>query len=157
MTKKELEQLYKYLIGTNSVPVLKYPKAFVYALLDGDEIVYIGKTISGIARIYSHMKNKDFDGYAILDHNSFCKDEEYFIEHIKEYESLVILLLNPKYNKTISTQEHFCTLSVLINEYKLSDNQIVQVIRNAEEYYCSDKPYYNKVDVFNIINGEQND
>jgi hypothetical protein len=153
-TRYEMKQHFDILIKTKAEPISNYPKAFVYALLDEKEIVYIGKTTSGIARVYSHTSKKEFNEYAIMDWSLFCENEKYFIAHIKEYESLLIMLFNPKYNKTLSTQEHFCTLSRLIDQFKLSDSQIIKITKNVQEYYCSDKPYYNICEALRIIEGE---
>lgn len=71
----------------------------IYFLMDGDEIVYIGKTINGLKRISSHIGNKDFENVLWFDMFG-CNDDELSraeIDFIREY--------NPKYNVHQSKSE----------------------------------------------------
>lgn len=63
---------------------------FVYFLLDGDEVVYVGQTRNGLSRIYAHKKNKKFDGACVIYCDSLNLDymEDFYITKYK-----------PKYNK----------------------------------------------------------
>lgn len=68
------------------------PECFVYFLLDGKEVVYVGQTKSGLSRPLSH-KNKVFDRIAILK----CNEQE-----LDDLENKFILKYSPRYNKMIN-------------------------------------------------------
>lgn len=67
----------------------------VYALWKDKEIVYIGQSTMLANRILAHAKTKDFDSYSYFECGT--KDEMDLIE------SNLIILLEPKYNKTITS------------------------------------------------------
>lgn len=81
-------------------PVLKG----IYVLFDGEEIVYIGQSSDIYRRIYEHQsgrakgEKKDFTSWDYFE----IEDDE---QRIKA-ESLLIRILNPKYN--IDTSNHYC-------------------------------------------------
>ena len=65
----------------------------VYFLMDGEECVYVGKTVSLPSRIYDHIKSeKKFESVYYLE----ISETEY--EYI---EGVIISSLKPKYNKQI--------------------------------------------------------
>lgn len=64
---------------------------FVYFLLQGKEVVYIGQTTKGIIRPISHVNDKEFDSIKIM----YCERE-----NLGELEHDYILKYNPKYNKS---------------------------------------------------------
>jgi len=66
-------------------------QCFVYFLVKNDEIVYVGQTTRGIARIYNHYGQKDFDFYSFIE----CKEEE-----LNDLEASYIIKFNPIYNGT---------------------------------------------------------
>ena len=70
----------------------KKPISGVYFLFDGDDLVYIGKSIECRARIESHKKTKKFDSYHILQ----MQESE-----IDEAEKKYISKYKPRYNTFI--------------------------------------------------------
>lgn len=69
------------------------PEYFVYTLFQGNEIVYVGQTTCLDDRIRTHSYTKEFDSYSYLE----CID----YETMCEMESMLIISLLPKLNKTI--------------------------------------------------------
>ena len=65
---------------------------FVYFLLNGDEVVYVGQTKNGLTRPFSH-KDKVFDSVII----KFCD-----IEQLDGFEDEYIIKYKPRYNKAIN-------------------------------------------------------
>lgn len=70
--------------------------SIVYFLYDGDELVYVGKTGRGLARVYEHTKK-------VFTHVSFqyCDDE-----YLDELEQAYIAIYKPKYNIVVPTKKH---------------------------------------------------
>jgi len=91
LTKKEY--LKRYLI-TNKKEVSFFK--FIYSLISGDEIVYVGKTINIQSRIFTHKKEglKEFDSFSII---AKLPNEISDLELLK-IEEKYIKLLKPKYN-----------------------------------------------------------
>jgi hypothetical protein len=74
----------------------KYKKhAMVYFLFFGDEIVYVGKSENGVARIYDHYigDKKRFDSYAYVSCN---------FQELGDLEKLYIEKFKPRYNILIA-------------------------------------------------------
>lgn len=71
----------------------------IYFLLDGDEVVYVGKSKIGLSRPYNH-KNKAFTDIAIFE----CNETEL---DIKETELIKKYL--PKYNKMMGNSDYSLT------------------------------------------------
>lgn len=72
------------------------PRCFIYFLIDNEEVVYVGQTTNGLARIEVHRRDKQFDKvYTIL-----CEPEN--LDHI---ENSYIMKYQPKYNKTPNMTE----------------------------------------------------
>jgi predicted GIY-YIG superfamily endonuclease len=74
------------------ITIPKYKNSFVYLLLKGNDVVYVGQTTQGISRPLSH-KDKDFDTIKLKYCNPYNLD---FFEdiYIKKYK--------PKYNKQLN-------------------------------------------------------
>nr|DAH13743.1 MAG TPA: UvrABC system protein C [Caudoviricetes sp.] len=70
-----------------NIPVAREP--IIYFLLNGDEVVYVGQSITGLCRPYSHS-DKQFDNVSIIR----CKKEE-----LDDLEIFYIRKYMPKYNK----------------------------------------------------------
>ena len=77
----------------NCVRVEKIDNVFVYFLIKGEEVVYVGQTRVGMQRPLSHT-DKDFD-YIMV---QYCD-----ISKLDEIESKYIVKYNPIYNKTMNT------------------------------------------------------
>lgn len=70
-----------------NIPISREP--IIYFLLNGDEVVYVGQSITGLSRPYSHS-DKQFDNVSIIR----CKKEE-----LDDLEIFYIRKYMPKYNK----------------------------------------------------------
>ena len=70
----------------------------IYFLFKEREIVYVGKSLNTIARIYDHQraKSKDFDAFAIL---------PFPAEYIDELEIEYICKFTPKYNTALTVND----------------------------------------------------
>lgn len=78
----------------------------IYFLLDGDEVVYVGQTVSGITRIQTHAKDdkKVFDRYVMYE----CPDNL-----MNEAEAYFIVKFSPRYNMTIPPNRWFIPISTI--------------------------------------------
>lgn len=70
------------------------PTCFVYFLVDGKEVVYVGQTTKGIVRPLSHS-DKEFTDIMIM---------EVSPENLDYLEEYYISKYSPKYNKILRTQ-----------------------------------------------------
>ena len=77
----------------NVITVTNAPQSFVYFLLDGNEVVYVGQTSAGLGRPFQHMHDKVFDCVKIIP----CKKCE-----LDKMESAYITKYKPKYNRIIN-------------------------------------------------------
>lgn len=75
--------------NSDIITLPNYKKVFIYFLLNGNEVVYVGQTKQGIARPLSH-KDKDFNTIKIL----YCKEDE-----LDKLEDKYIMKYRPVYNK----------------------------------------------------------
>jgi hypothetical protein len=64
----------------------------IYFLFNGGKLVYIGKSEIGVQRILQH-KDKEFDSYKFLDLPEYSKTQ------ILEFETILIAIFNPPYNR----------------------------------------------------------
>ncbi|GAG85889.1 unnamed protein product [marine sediment metagenome] len=70
---------------------LQQPIPTIYILWDGDEPVYVGKTIRApIIRVYAHLSDKKFDAFSSLE-----VDEDI----LDDLEMYMITTMKPRYNK----------------------------------------------------------
>lgn len=85
-------------IVLNSEPIRL--KRVVYFLISCDEIVYVGKSIDGLSRVYTHFKNGryTFDSYWYIE----CLEEK----ELKSLEMQYIKEFQPKYNIQHKDQPH---------------------------------------------------
>ena len=93
------------LIISNKISMDDYLKEeyFVYFLLDGEEIVYVGKSINYHQRLKAHSKNKKFDSYYLLK----CKNEKEM--DILEFDFIV--KFEPKYNSVLPASEYYFSVN----------------------------------------------
>lgn len=66
--------------------------AFVYFLIDGKNVVYVGQSVRIHSRIKQHVKDKDFDRIIWIQVPKLL---------LSKIENFYIQLLKPRYNKTI--------------------------------------------------------
>ena len=71
------------------------PFVFVYFLLQGDEVVYVGQTTRGLQRVYQHILTKNFNKIYIIevDEEELDYQEDFYIDKYK-----------PKYNKLLKNK-----------------------------------------------------
>ena len=109
----------------------------VYVLLDGNEIVYVGKSTNPYVRIGVHFSDKKFDKFAILNAEDFSVEDNEFVDLYPYFEELLIMKYKPKYNKSINCLIYasFDTvkretglgkreLKKLISKYKISSTDL---------------------------------
>ena len=91
----------KKLIIEHAVYVKDKIRPSIYILLDGDEIVYVGRSVNPYNRIGVHLSNKKFDQFTILNNKHFSMDVKNFDALYPYLEEYLIIKFNPKYNKNI--------------------------------------------------------
>lgn len=101
------------------------PRCFIYFLIDGEEVVYVGQTTKGLSRIEVHRRNKKFDKvYAIL-----CEEED-----LDYCENTYILKYAPKYNKlpnmveSISLKRVVSEINHEFGRYSTNSNKILKML-----------------------------
>lgn len=92
----------------------------VYFLIDGEEIVYVGKSTACESRVNVHIKdpNKKFDRYKIIP-----LDEPL----ISEAEALYILKFTPKYNRKLYPIKSYLVTQLKDEEWSSLPNCRIQV------------------------------
>lgn len=82
----------------------------IYFLINGSEIVYVGKSVDVLNRIKSHISSNeiDFDYYFYEEKSDFSSSE------LSQYEKQLIYLMNPKYNK-IHSIDHSSRKDGMVN------------------------------------------
>lgn len=77
---------------------LPNPDCFIYFLCQGDVVVYVGQTHSGLYRPYSHHKDKQFDNVKIIPCklNELDALERHFIEKYQAHYNIVGVKGAPK-------------------------------------------------------------
>lgn len=68
----------------------------IYFLFNGDDLVYVGKTTKGLARVYQHT-DKAFTHIVI----QYCS-----LEYLDELEQAYIVIYKPKYNIVVPSKLH---------------------------------------------------
>ena len=85
------------LINKKSITQTESPG--IYLLIDNDEIVYVGKSLTPEQRVGTHQySDKNFDSYYIVS----CNEEE-----LQNLEAKYIFKYHPKYNKIIPFSKSF--------------------------------------------------
>nr|BAR34037.1 hypothetical protein [uncultured Mediterranean phage uvMED] len=83
-------------------------RAFIYFLLEGQEVIYVGKTTSFLNRVVSHQKNEKVSKQWVDGKLQECESKlkkfdniymkEIHEDHLDHYEKLYIKCYTPKYN-----------------------------------------------------------
>ena len=81
----------------NIITLQKMEDCFVYFLLKGEEVVYVGKTTIGMSRPFQH-KDKDFDEIKLI----YCDEES-----VDKTEDDFIAKYRPIYNKKRNYAERY--------------------------------------------------
>ena len=122
------------------------PLVFIYFLIHDDEVVYVGQTMRGLSRVYSHIHNKHFTKIYIIE----CDEDE--LDYLEDY---YIFKYRPIYNKR---PNYKCNFSIhrLIKEInniygsRLTKPKIKKMIKELElvprefdgELYFSIEDFY---------------
>jgi hypothetical protein len=94
-------------------------KYLIYFLLDKKQIVYVGESQIGIARIFQHRTDKDFDDYIYISERELPFLKNYYFRRYYE-RRWIIKFKNPKYNLekiTVPTLNEF-----LVKMYLWAEN-----------------------------------
>ena len=127
------------------------PTMFIYFLIYNDDVVYVGQTKRGLARVYNHVHDKNFNKIYIIE----CDEDE-----LDYMEDLYIFKYKPIYNKRPKLSCNF-SLSRLVHkinneykngifDYKVTKAKVKKMIKelNIEpreydrEFYISIEDYY---------------
>jgi len=92
----------------------------VYVLWDGDEIVYVGKSNNGLARIWQHP-NMIFSQYSYIEP---CDKTR-----LNELEATLIYKFTPKYNKEISSNKMYLSKEGLKTLFNVDGRKIRHAIK----------------------------
>lgn len=124
-------------INQNIITLPKYEKCFVYFLLKGDEVVYVGQTTNGIARPLSH-RDKDFDEIKIL----YCTPNR-----LDFMEDAFIQKYKPVYNKQSNYAIRWSLLRVrnslrnMTGDTRYTVHRVKKILKELN--IKSEKDYYN--------------
>lgn len=77
------------------------PKTFIYFLIYEKDVVYVGQTTNGLARVYSHSRTKKFNEIYVIS----CDEKS-----LNNLENKYILKYTPYYNKQLND----CSLSLKV-------------------------------------------
>ena len=125
-----------------------FKKRGIYFLLQGEEVIYVGKTIVGIIRIQSHLSNKQFSHYCFIDFPNYTEEE------LLKVETKYILKYEPILNGTISLTESEYTSLHRYNLDKNIDRELLNsivLVNDLKPKKVGKKLYYNKRDLNRII------
>ena len=103
----------------NRIEVSSAKKSLVYFLINGSEIVYVGKTTMGISRVLSHCGTKEFDSYFTID----CDHEK-----LDETESNYIYKFEPRYNISLPENTKFISRNKLKKQYRVDGHAMRKVM-----------------------------
>lgn len=104
----------------NKIAISSAKESFVYFLIDGSEIVYVGKTTMGIARLLSHCGVKEFDSYSTIS----CKPE-----HLDKMESHYIYKFAPKYNVLLPLNDVYISRHQFKKQYRVEGNAWKKIMK----------------------------
>lgn len=136
---------------TDYIDLTDTPKVFVYFLIDdNNEVVYIGQTTKGLARVESHYKDKTFSRvYAVV-----CDESK--LDYI---ENTNILKYMPKYNKIPNTKECISLGAVVkaVNRQfksRVNKKRVLNMLEvlGATVYECKQCAYVSYDDFYHLLN-----
>jgi len=127
----------------------------VYVLLDGNEIVYVGKSTNPYGRIGTHLSDKKFDKFAILNAKDFSVDDNEFVDLYPYFEELLIMKYKPKYNKSIDCLI-YVSFDMVKREVGLSKFEFRKLISKykIKHSMLHDLVYYRRCDIQDALNKE---
>ena len=129
----------------------------VYVLMDGDEIVYVGKSTNPYGRICSHLSDKIFDKFTILHAKDFLIEDNEFAKTYPCFEELLIMKFDPKYNKSIVGLVYINSNNIK-RETGLGKREIKRLVLKYKIGYAvlHGIIYYVRKDIYEAIDKESN-
>lgn len=103
------------------------PTLGVYFLFNKEELIYIGRSVCVLSRMYSHLKDKKFDSYSFIE----CETEQ----ECKALEAKMIRECNPKLNK--------CHIAKDIDKAVLKNNEMIRLCKKEIEKLHRLRDFYN--------------
>jgi excinuclease UvrABC nuclease subunit len=102
------------------------PTPGIYFLFDGDEIVYIGKSINIESRVVNHrgQGEKEFDSYSFVEVH-----DELLRNHLEAY---YIYTVSPKYNSVVPPNNRYFPLYQLKKRLKMDAEGVKRRIRERK-------------------------
>ena len=137
----------------SAVPLERVNEAILYALIKDGEIVYVGQTRKGVIRILSHVGNKDFDSYTVMDMEFFEENEDFYWDEMLDFhEEELIVRLNPKLNRSIKGCV-FMSVAQIQKHYDMSYWNVIKILKSSDikRYIFNSKIYYHFEDVDRLI------
>ena len=95
----------------------------VYALVRGQEVVYVGQTINGLRRIGHHIKDKVFDRVFFL---------QVEIQELREVEAWMLSLFKPKYNKAMPSEKRIAKITTARNIRQRAREGVEKLVRELK-------------------------
>jgi len=126
------------------------PMVFVYFLIYKNEVIYVGQTTRGLARVYNHIKTKPFHNIYVIE----CDPEE-----LDYWEDYYIFKYRPIYNKQPNLRCNFSIeklkqqLKTLYPDGNITKRTIKKMLKELKavsreydgEYYVGIDTYYELV------------
>ena len=102
------------------LPKFKKERGYIYFLIDGDQIVYVGQSTNVSLRIYHHLKSdKVFDYYSVIP----CEQNI-----LNEVEAFYIVRFKPKYNHNLPKNVLFVTKDKIKKDYKIDGHRLNKLL-----------------------------
>lgn len=95
-------------------------RCLVYFLIKDNEIVYVGQTIQGLLRVYTHCGQKDFDSYFAIK----CEKEK-----LNEVEASYIVKFNPVLNGNLPKNTIFAGKQKIKKQLRIEGHAFNFIIR----------------------------
>lgn len=132
-----------YVSSQSDLPERELGKSYVYALVSGGVVAYVGSSLSIKARYMDHKSNKEFDGIYFI---------EVAPEMMLDVECYLISEINPEMNKTASNGcESFLSvtkMSAIISSYVINE-----MTSNFQQSSKSSRGMYHVDSVKSILGG----
>jgi len=134
---------------------LSFPnRKIVYALFDGDELVYVGKSINGFDRVREHASGKTeihFDSARFM----ICPTDI----DLPTLEAILIVKYKPKHNRNLPQNEIYHPPRKLSQTLELSPRQLDALLSQLSPVFTTrnernNHSFYNVFEAENILNGE---
>ena len=122
-------------------------RAFIYFLLEGQEVIYVGKTTSFLSRVVSHQKNETVskqwvDGKLQKCESKLKKFDDVYIkkiheDHLDYYEKLYIKCYTPKYNTchmAVKIRDEIAFEKRTVDKFIIDNNLNMEIKREDDKW-----------------------